>query len=182
MNIQVKRATDKNPLTGLPGNSAITKEVTECISADTPFSVIYIDIDNFKAYNDLYGFNNGDLMIKAVVSSISKYHTDGFIGHIGGDDFVIILKTWDIENLIQTLFKEFSAQITSLYSIEDCENGYIISKNRHGLTERFPLASLSAAVITNKNLKFRNIDEFSKHAAVAKKQCKQKAGNSYVII
>lgn len=182
VNIQVKRATDCNPLTGLPGNHMIDEKIEGLIGNKEPFAIIYFDLDNFKAYNDAYGFSNGDLMIKAVSEILTSVSLrDDFCGHVGGDDFVMITKGDRTEKLCEEIFEKFVQRSRSLYSREDCERGYIVSKNRKGLVENFPLASLSAAAITNRNKNFDSIQELSLVIAKTKKQAKQSTGNSLII-
>lgn len=179
--IQVSRASDSNPLTGLPGNSMIDKMVHKCLNSKKPFAIAYIDMDNFKAYNDAYGFNNGDMMIRALAKSMKEACVRGeFQGHIGGDDFVVIAEYWDIQPILENISSYFQEKIVSLYSKEDYQRGYIISKDRHGVVEEFPIVTLSMAVITNQNYEFKGLDDFSEHLVKAKKGSKAIAGNSYV--
>lgn len=182
INIQVKRAEECNPLTGLPGNVSIEERVEKLIGCKEPFAIIYFDLDNFKAYNDAYGFNNGDLMIKAVADTLKAVcEVEDFCGHIGGDDFVIITKGDRTESLCEAVFEKFLKVSRELYSQRDREKGYIISKNRSGFEEKFPLTTLSAAAITNRKQKFESISELSLIIAKTKKQAKQSDGNSLVV-
>lgn len=183
INIQVTRAVDSNPLTGLSGNRLIERKVYECIQENDPFSIVYIDIDNFKAYNDSYGFNNGDLMIQNLSNTMREVCQDAeLIGHIGGDDFVVIFKRWEVKLVCQQIIKGFECSIQSLYNEKDWKNGSIYSKNRSGVEEKFPIASLSITVITNRNLSFKSVDEFSKTIAGYKKECKLQEGNSIITV
>ncbi len=182
INIQIKRATDSNPLTGLPGNIVIDEKVENVIKKKIPFSIIYFDLDNFKAYNDAYGFSNGDLMIKAVADTLTELCVgDDFCGHIGGDDFVVITNYDKTEELCEKAFEKFRIRSLNLYSEIDKNRGYIVSKNRSGFVEEFPLATLSAAAITNRNHSFNSLKELSVIIAQTKKQAKQRFGNSLVI-
>lgn len=182
VNIQVKRAAACNPLTGLPGNIVIDEMVETLIGSREPFSIIYFDLDNFKAYNDAYGFANGDKMIKIVADILQKLcGADDFCGHIGGDDFVVITKGDRTESLCEQAFADFSKDSQMLYSEIDRQNGYIISKNRNGFVEQFPLATLSAAAITNRTRTYESIGDLSLVIAKTKKQAKQQSGNSLVI-
>lgn len=183
VNIQVQRATDCNPLTGLPGNIAIDERVEKLIGKNDPFAIIYFDLDNFKAYNDAYGFTNGDLMIKAVADTLKEYCCEGdFCGHIGGDDFVVITNGDRTESFCEEAFKQFSEKSRKLYSEDDRNRGYIVSRNRSGFVEEFPLATLSAAAITNRDHSFDSIKELSLVIAKTKKLAKQSVGNSLVIV
>ncbi|MPM94737.1 hypothetical protein SDC9_141885 [bioreactor metagenome] len=152
--------------------------IFDTIKATEPFSVIYLDLDNFKAYNDAYGFSNGDLMITAV-SKAMKENCDekDFLGHIGGDDFVIIAKRTNVISLCQEIIKSFESFIKPLYLKEDWERGYIVSKNRNGFVENFPITTLSIAVITNENGDYQSVEQLSKTIAITKKKCKLKIGN-----
>lgn len=169
--LQVKRATEANPLTGLPGNTVIQEKIYDIIKSLGEFSIIYLDLDNFKAYNDAYGFTNGDIMIRLLAESIKSCCKErDFKGHIGGDDFVIITQNLDANNLSRKIIVDFRNSIKTLYSEEDWEQGYIVSKNRNGFTERFPIATLSIAAVTNKENQYSNIEELSKVIAEIKKR------------
>lgn len=183
INLQVTRAKNSSPLTGLPGNIEIQKRISTKINCSKPFSIIYIDIDDFKPYNDAYGFTMGDQMIKTL-STIAQnlIASDDFIGHIGGDDFVIITNYHDSNFLCQKIIDAFKTDICSLYTQEDLNQGCIISKNRAGFLTNFPLATISIAIITNQNKIYTSSDELSKTIASAKKFAKMKKGNSIVIV
>lgn len=183
VNIQVRRAADCNPLTGLPGNIVIDEKVETLIGSREPFAIIYFDLDNFKAYNDAYGFTNGDQMIKVVADTLTHFCCKGdFCGHIGGDDFVVITSGDRTESFCRDAFSQFSIKSRELYSEDDRNRGYIVSKNRSGFVEEFPLATLSAAAITNREHSFESIKELSIVIAKTKKLAKQSAGNSLVIV
>ena len=182
INIQVKRANDCNPLTGLPGNIIIDKKIELLLKENSSFSIIYFDLDNFKAYNDAYGFTNGDRMIKTVAEIlIESCSGNEFCGHIGGDDFVVITPDNSPEKFCEKIFEVFRSRSLNLYSEIDRSNGYIVSKNRHGIEEKFPLATLSAAAITNRNHSFHSMNELSVIIAQTKKQAKHCNGNSLVV-
>lgn len=105
INLQIKRASDSSPLTELPGNSVIQKTMAVTIHKSEPWSIIYVDLDNFRAYNDIYGFAKGDMMIKAAANAIKVCcNEDEFIGHIGGDDFVIIANQVQGEELCENIW------------------------------------------------------------------------------
>lgn len=181
--IKIDIAMHSNPLTGLPGNLLIEKEILERIFGRSPYSIIYIDINNFKAYNDAYGFSNGDLML-VLISDILKEIClrNEFIGHIGGDDYIVICDYQGGEQLCVKLIDVFSERVKSLYKENDIKNGYIVSKNRNGVTENFPLSTLSVAGVSNKNRTYSNVESFSFDIAALKKKCKQQRGNYYEII
>ncbi len=180
---EVDTAMHSNPLTGLPGNLLIEKEILSRVLGDDPYCITYYDIDNFKAYNDAYGFQNGDIMLVLVAEILKESAVKNeFIGHIGGDDFIVICDYQEGEYYCKTVIDKFSLKVTSLYREEDVKNGYIISKNRHGVTENFPIASLSVAGISNKEITYKSIDAFSKDIAQLKKKCKRNLGNYYEIL
>lgn len=183
INLQIKRATDSSPLTGLPGNSVIQETMAMTINKIEPWSIIYVDLDNFKAYNDIYGFAKGDMMIKAAANAIKVCCSDNeFIGHIGGDDFVIIANQVQVEELCKKIFDAFKSLIRNLYSMEDWERGFIIAKDRGRNVQEFGIVTLSIGVLTNKKQNFKNSEEVTKAIAGIKKQCKNKVGNSLVIV
>lgn len=193
VSIQIKRAIDTNPLTSLPGNIIIEQKINALIGVQTFYAIMYLDLDNFKAYNDAYGFNNGDKMITALADSIKKstYSIDtdtnhsssnNFVGHIGGDDFVVISNNKNIYENAELIINAFSDQLPFLYNQTDLERKFNVSKNRNGLTENFPLATLSIAIVTNKKRLYHDINKLSNQIVIAKKKAKQLNGNSIVIM
>lgn len=182
--MKVRRATDANPLTGLPGNALIQEMIQTTYLRKDPWAIIYLDLDNFKAYNDAYCFSSGDLMIKSVSYAMQECCTKyDFIGHIGGDDFVIVSSSYyHVEALCHAICKTFRHKIKELYTSEDWNRGYIISTNRDGFNQRFPIVTLSVAVITNRSTQPNTVEELSKIIADTKKKCKQKEGDSIIII
>jgi GGDEF domain-containing protein len=181
--IEVEAAISANPLTKLPGNLIIEGEITRRIFGQDPYCIIYIDIDNFKAYNDAYGFENGDLILKFVADTIRGSAANGeFVGHIGGDDFIVICDYHDGSEICREIIRKFAAGINSFYRDIDLENGFIISTNRHGVVDSFPIASLSIAGISNKSGENLHISAFSKSIAQLKKKCKKQGGNYFEIV
>ncbi|WP_070000919.1 GGDEF domain-containing protein [Cellulosilyticum sp. I15G10I2] len=174
MEVEVTNAKQLNPLSGLPGNLVIDQKLAECLCSGSPFSALYFDLDNFKAYNDVYGFGKGDIMLKLLTQIIITHKPpNGFAGHIGGDDFIMILPFHDCTNLCEQIISDFEVAVRKCYTEEDLKNGYIASKNRHGILEKFPIATLSIAAITNQNTQFDNMNDFSAELAKLKKKCKQ---------
>lgn len=178
-NLQIKCAYHANPLTGLPGNLLIEERLKNIITKQQLFAVLYIDLDNFKAFNDKYGFEHGDKVILLTAGILSasvgqKSNSDGqdFIGHIGGDDFIIITHPDNIEKLCETIISMFDQEIASMYNDYDRQKGYIEVKNRRGLTEFFPLMTISIAVVSNKYRKITNYLEVGEIAAEIKKHAK----------
>lgn len=184
--IEVNYAKHLNPLSGLPGNIHIEKKLEEFLQSGKQFTVLYIDIDNFKVYNDIYGFERGDNMLLAmarvITSSVSTHcNSNSFSGHIGGDDFVIIVEGHDAKGLCDTIIATYMDKLEDFYSSPDLARGYIVAKNRHGVEERFAHTTLSIAGITNKNKKFSDIFELSEHATKIKTKCKKVWDNCVII-
>lgn len=179
--IQVKRAKEANPLTSLPGNITIEERIRRLIGEESTYAIMYIDLDNFKAYNDAYGFNNGDCMIKAVAKSMQNVcNENDFLGHVGGDDFVVITNRKDAKELGWRIVRHFEGYLKNLYNATDWNRGFIISTNRHGVTEQFPIASLSIAVITNQKEIYYDMEMLSEKIVHTKKAAKEQLGNSVV--
>ncbi len=185
-NLQLRKAHNSNPLTGLPGNLVIEEHLKALLESKEPFAVMYLDLDNFKAYNDKYGFECGDqvlLLTSQIISrSINKSGcTDDFVGHIGGDDFIIITRPEYVENMSNTIIDLFDREIKNLYNPLDLAKGYIEVKNRRGQPEKFPVVSISIAVITNhRPTKITNYLEIAEIAAELKKIAKQRPGSCLV--
>ena len=141
-----------SPLTGLPGNVQIQTEMKKRLLNKEHFAVVYFDLDNFKAYNDVYGFSNGDEIIKFTARVISKNIHDmetnkNFIGHVGGDDFVAIIDATDYDILCTNIINEFDENAVSYYNEVDVERGYVEVANRRGIIEQFPITTISIAVV-----------------------------------
>ncbi len=164
-----------NPLTGLPGNVLIEKEIDDILEQKIEAYIVYIDISNFKPFNDAYGFLAGDMMIKKLAEILQIFSSDhdSFVGHIGGDDFVVIFKSLkNPEEVINSLFELISEALKEFYSEEDVKIGYFISKDREGNTRQFPIAKTSLAAVYALN--YATSQEISKKAAELKKESKQK--------
>ena len=175
-----------SPLTGLPGNVQIHAELKKRISRKEPFSVLYLDLDNFKAYNDVYGFLKGDEIIEFTADTIvNQVHTDEientFVGHIGGDDFVAIIPDTNCEKLCQSILAYFDKHVTKFFTEKDLEQGYIEVANRRGIVEQFPLTSLSIGVVVADVGRFHNILEIGEIGAQVKHAAKAVMGSSYAL-
>ena len=175
-----------SPLTGLPGNVQIHAELKKRLSRKTPFCVLYLDLDNFKSYNDVYGFLKGDQIIEFTAEVIVReIHDsqlqDSFIGHIGGDDFVAIVDGLNCERLCQNILARFDANVTKYFTDEDLERGYIEVPNRKGIIEQFPLTSLSIGVVVADTNRFHNILEIGEVGAQVKHAAKSVMGSSYAV-
>ena len=175
-----------SPLTGLPGGLQVVRAINYKLGSTDPWSILYLDLDNFKAFNDVYGFLTGNEMILLVGRTCRRVvyelgNSDDFVGHVGGDDFVVVT-TPDRASLlckhISTWYKEESA---SLYHAEDLRRGSISGVDRKGRPYQFPLVSLSIGVVNNQVRRPHSIQEVSYLAAEAKRNAKQSTTNiSYI--
>ncbi len=175
-----------SPLTGLPGNVQIHAELKKRLFNNETFGVLYLDLDNFKAYNDVYGFIKGDEIIKFTARTIVRNvhaieNNNCFVGHIGGDDFVAIVSKTDYDKICQDIISEFDANILQYFTEEDRKRGYIEVANRRGILEDFPLTAISIGVVIVEPNKFSNILEIGEVGAQVKHLSKTIMGSSYVI-
>ncbi|MBC3888558.1 EAL domain-containing protein [Acetobacterium paludosum] len=178
--IEFVYAKHLNPLSELPGNLMIEQALERSINTKDKKTILYFDLDNFKAYNDLYGFENGDKVLKDFAQILkSKIPDDDFIGHIGGDDFVAIVSKKKTEQLCTTIIAAFNENVVRFYNKEDALRGYITSKNRNDIEENFPLLSVSiAGVASDQN---KTIFDLAETAAKIKKKCKKKQGSNFLL-
>ena len=175
-----------SPLTGLPGNLQIQVELRKRLLRKEEFAILYFDLDNFKEYNDTYGFLKGDEVIKFTAKTILKvmnsYKVDNtFVGHIGGDDFVGIISDVDYEALCQDIIVKFDTNIKEYFNEEDILRGYLEVENRKGTIEQFPLTSLSIGVVRVSPDEYQNPLEIGEVGAQVKHLAKTQFGSAYVI-
>lgn len=179
------RDLDANPLTRLPGNVSILNEIQARISAKELYAVCYIDLDKFKIYNDKYGFEKGDEVIKRtasiLINSVQEKGTPkDFIGHVGGDDFVVVTVPDKMAGLCKSVITKFDIMVPELYNKKDLEKGYISGKDRSGKTKKIPLISISIGVVNNKNRKIKHVGEVGEIGAELKEYAKSLKGSNYV--
>jgi PleD family two-component response regulator len=173
---------DANPLTRLPGNMSIERELIRRLADSCKFAVGYADMDNFKAFNDQYGFAMGDRIIFETGQIISHAVTQfDFVGHIGGDDFVFITTPDTVDKVCQTIIQQFDRILPRYYDEESRARGYIETKTRNGMIQRFPVMSLSIAVVTNLERNFTHFAEISTIGAELKRYLKTLDGSNYLI-
>ena len=177
---------DTSPLTRLPGGIAIENVTNKRIAAGTPLAFCLLDIDNFKAYNDHYGYAKGNDVIQATASiigeAVAKYGSqDDFIGHIGGDDFVLITTPDLYPRICQAVIDTFDKTILDFYDEQDRQRGHIVGENRQGQEVKFPLAALSIAVVTNLKRKFKNHIQYGEVAAEMKEHAKTVSGSVFMV-
>jgi diguanylate cyclase (GGDEF)-like protein len=183
--MRIDRNRWANPLTGLRGNLEIQAEITRRIFKRDIFSVIYADLDNFKAYNDVYGFASGDRAIKLTADILLDcIHALGtptdFIGHVGGDDFILVISPKNTDIICESIIKRFDKKIVELYSMEDRNKGFISTANRQGQMIQYPIISISLAAVSNENRNLISHIQVAEIAAELKKQAKSIAGSAYV--
>ncbi|NNJ11927.1 diguanylate cyclase [Chloroflexales bacterium ZM16-3] len=172
----------RNPLTGMPGNVLLQAELERQLSQGHQFCLLWIDLDNFKAFNDAYGFARGDRAIHMLAHVISETAArEDFVGHIGGDDFAIVHFGNAPEELCKQLIAQFDKQVRSLYDQRDLDRGYLRGIDRHGVARQFGLLSLSIAVVTTSARTFTSVDHMSQVAAELKQAAKHISGSSYVV-
>ncbi|MCI5828400.1 MAG: GGDEF domain-containing protein [Lachnospiraceae bacterium] len=173
MEIDVDLAKCANPLTGLPGNIVIDQEVKESVESGKQCTIYYFDLDNFKAFNDVYGFEKGDEVIR-ILADVLKKNAGGndFVGHIGGDDFVMICEGYQSLAFSEKIRKEFEAKAHMLYKEEDRIRRCIRTCNRHGILETFPLVSVTIVSASNEQEAFGDYEEVVGMLAGYKKTAK----------
>ena len=173
-------------LTGLPGNVQIHAELKKRIANKGEFSVLYLDLDNFKAYNDVYGFLKGDEIIEFTAHTAlkcihEKFPEGSFVGHIGGDDFIAIVPSIDIDEVCQSIVATFDKEVPKFFTDDDIERGYIEVANRKGVLEQFALTSISIGVVIGERGRFSNILEIGEIGAQVKHLAKSIMGSSYAV-
>ncbi len=176
-----------SPLTGLPGNIQIQAELKKRLARNEDFTVLYLDLDNFKAYNDVYGFLKGDEIIKFTAKTILENinnvgNNDVFVGHIGGDDFVAILGNGiGYEDVCQNIIAQFDKGVKYFFTEEDYNRGYLKIQNRKGKMEHFFLTSISIGVVSVECDRFSNVLEIGEVGAQVKHIAKKYKGSCYAI-
>ncbi|MBI5199275.1 MAG: response regulator [Nitrospirae bacterium] len=186
--VNLRRSMDdiqSNPLTNLPGNISIMNKTEEQIKEGRYFSVLYLDLDNFKAFNDTYGYERGDTVIKltadTIIRAVEKLgNPDDFIGHIGGDDFIVLTTPDRVDTICQQIIAEFDNSIPDFYDEKDQKAGYLLCQDRKGQIQKFPLISISIACVGNEQKRFSHSGELSAVASEVKKYAKSIAGSNYV--
>jgi diguanylate cyclase (GGDEF)-like protein len=145
---RTKQFLSANPLTGLPGNVSIMYEANKRLRNSMPFGILYVDIDSFKPFNDKYGFREGDEVIKFVADILKKSVEKGdFVGHIGGDDFIVISQVETAEHICNKIIELFDGTVQKFYNEEDRKRNFIESKDRKGDSQQFPIMTLSIGLL-----------------------------------
>lgn len=175
-----------SPLTNLPGNVQIQAEMKRRLMKKEYFVMLYLDLDNFKAYNDVYGFSKGDEIIKFTARTIinnvhAKDEDNNFVGHIGGDDFIAIVDDDNFEEICQNIVLEFDKNIKKYFNEDDLKKGYLEVPNRKGIIEEFPLTTISVGAVEVTPGRFKNVLEIGEEGAQVKHLAKTIPGSTYVI-
>lgn len=176
-------ALDANPMTGLPGNNSIAERVEQSLRTNEEYSVLYTDLDNFKAFNDKYGFAHGDEVILFTADILHQAlalqkDRDGFIGHVGGDDFVMIIPTEYTDKTTKLIVNNFEKGIVGFYSEEDRKRKAILSVNRRGEPRTYPIMTISIAVVDLSNRRFSTYIEVNDACVEMKKRAKTFTGSA----
>ncbi len=176
---------DANPLTRLPGNVSIFNEIEKRINESRLFAVCYVDLDKFKVFNDKYGFERGDELIRETARVLlgaveEKGEAHDFIGHIGGDDFVVITIPKLTDALCARIIEDFKSATTKLYNKEDLEKGYLLGKDRQDKPIKTSLVSISIGVVTNEQRKIEHVAQVSELGAELKAYAKSLEGSNFV--
>jgi len=176
---------EANPLTRLPGNVSILTDLSRRLASKLLFAVCYIDLDKFKAYNDTYGFEHGDEVIRETARILIRVvqevgNPDDFIGHIGGDDFVVVTTVEKTDEICKKIIGLFDKTAAMFYSETDRKNGYIMAHDRQGKEQKVPLLSVSIGVVTNEVRKIEHVAQIGEIGAELKSYAKSLEGSNFV--
>jgi len=180
------RNLDANPLTHLPGNMVIQQRVEDLLQSGTPFAHAFVDLDNFKVYNDRYGYHKGSEVISLVGDLIENIlreegNSDDFIGHIGGDDYIFLTTPDKVEHLAKAIIDLFDVRIRDMYSDEDRATGSFIGQDRFGVERRFHLMTISIAIICSDTSRYASAAAISHECAKMKEHLKRLPGSNYLV-
>ncbi|MEO7002883.1 MAG: response regulator [Ktedonobacterales bacterium] len=172
-----------SPLTRLPGGQLVERAIEQQLHSHRPWSILYLDLDHFKAYNDVYGFLSGNDLIRLLARIAAETVRDlggatDFVGHIGGDDFIIISTPERVAPICEHIFNCWRAESPAFYSAADVARGAISVRDRQGALHEFPLVSISVGVVTNERRLITTMEEVSRIAAEVKYQAKTLPGDS----
>ena len=184
----VRRATDLralNPLSGLPGNVAITTELSRRLAEGPGWLCLYCDLDHFKNFNDHYGFARGDQMIvllaRLLITVAEASGPENFVGHVGGDDFVLIVPEAAAEDVARAIVRGFDEIVPTVYDADDRARGCIVSTDRRGVEHNLPFVSVSIGIVPVAPARFADAVEVSRAAAEVKEIAKRRDGSSWAV-
>jgi diguanylate cyclase (GGDEF)-like protein len=183
---RAKEMRNLSPLTGLPGNIRIQEQIERQVREARPFAVLYCDLDNFKAYNDQKGFVRGDRLIQATAriiqdAVVEKDGADSFVGHVGGDDFVVVVNPETAEGVAQSVCEKFDLALTEFYEPEDLERGFVRIEDRKGVLQDIPLVAISVGIASSSQRAFAHYGEAVAVATEMKQFAKRDQGSSFAI-
>ncbi len=185
---QLRRAQlcSLSPLTLLPGGLQLERAIDYKLNSAEPWSILYLDLDNFKAFNDVYGFLAGNNMILLVGHICQRIvyedgNADDFVGHVGGDDFVVVTTPDRSHILCRNIIARYKQESSLLYRQDDLERGTISGVDRKGRPYQFPLVSLSIGVVSSLGRHLQSSDEIGTLVAEAKRHAKQTPGNVFFL-
>jgi diguanylate cyclase (GGDEF)-like protein len=182
---RTERDLEANPLTRLPGNVSILNELSRRLESKQLFAVSYVDLDKFKSYNDTYGFEHGDEVIREtariLIRSVQEAgKPDDFIGHIGGDDFVVVSALESADAICQKIIEIFEKTVPFFYNELDRQKGFILAHDRQGKAQKVPLLSVSIGVVTNEFRKIDHVAQVGEIGAELKGYAKSLERSNYV--
>ena len=183
---RARETRSQSPLTGLPGYVRIEEEIERRIANEQEFAVLYADLDAFKAFNDFYGFDRGDDVLRHAgrlvkETSLEVAGDETFIGHVGGDDFVIVTTPAVSTGVADAIIEAFDAIAPSFYADEDRGRGYIEVENRRGDLQRYPIVSISIGIATTERRQFTHYAEVVAVAAEMKEFTKRTPGSVWAV-
>jgi diguanylate cyclase (GGDEF)-like protein len=174
-----------NPLSGLPGNLAITAELARRLVQGAPAACLYADLDHFKEFNDHYGFARGDeliILLARLLGSIADTASGPtFVGHVGGDDFVLVVPESDAEDIARLVVRSFDAKVPWVYDTEDRERGFIVRTDRRGVEMTLPFVTVSIGIVPVTTARFADAVAVSRAAAEVKEIAKRRDGSSWAV-
>jgi len=172
-----------NPLSGLPGNRTITEEIDSRLARQEDFSLLYVDIDRFKEFNDHYGFTRGDSVITMLAEVLVQAASADrcFVGHIGGDDFVLVARPDEAEALAEAITRCFDERIRGLYDIEDRARGWTLVRDRRGRLRQIPFATVSIGIVNVPPGRFDGATSAARAAAEVKEVAKRRPGSAWAV-
>ncbi len=181
--MQIDAARYANPLTMLPGNVPINEHIDTLLEARIPFVACYFDLDHFKPYNDVYGYQKGDEVIQVTGHLLQEIYdpVQDFLGHVGGDDFIVLFQSQDWEQRCQQLLERFGAIAPGLYKDTDRKRGSILAEDRQGKKVFHDILSISIGAVMIEAGQYTSYHQVSSAAAVAKKMAKKQKGNSLFV-
>jgi GGDEF domain-containing protein len=186
MLVRTERDVSVHPSTRLPGTTEIEREIRRRLDSNQEFAVCYADLDHFKEFNDRYSYYDGDRVIyilSRVLHDVVKglMGSRGFVGHIGGDDFIFIIPASDISPVCSEILEVFDALIPLQYNDQDRRAGYFFGKDRRGQLHRVPLMTLSIGIVTNRHRRFAHPAQVSELATEMKSYAKTLPGSVFVV-